>query len=184
MVDDCILHCSTFISRIAELLFPFVRIVFRLLLGAPVWVYVCGVARLYVFVLPLIHTPYDDSLPIAISVIGLPFGKINMNVRHVLCSATQHSSRCLVRLLSTFFAHTIRKNWMPLYWCFKACILLERRIVRVTFWFYSWARACFPSWQFASDKNFFFASNFNRHRKRAVQDFWNSFMRNPIGKSP
>lgn len=87
--------------------------------------------------LPMIHCP------IAISVVGLPFGKINMNVRHVLHSATQHSKPSLGLLVIHIFCAYDSKMGFRCVGLSKHAHSSNTELFGVTFWFYNWARACF-----------------------------------------
>lgn len=118
---------------------------------ASVWVRSCICVR-------SIHTPFDDShLLLSLSLRWL-FGKINMNVRHILGSATQLGSYAVPSLLYPHFFCAYK---------FPICVIVlvsiymlpHENTFRFTFRYWNWARACFYSWQFASDKNHFFASS-------------------------
>lgn len=133
-----------------------------------------------------IHTPFDEShLLLSLSLRWL-FGKINMNVRHILCSATQPLSRCSIATLSTFFFLRIRISNCVIVLVSIHTLEYENYGFASPLRYWNWARACFYSWHFASDKNHFFrveiqACNWNI--KYPFQDIRKWWLSNPIGKS-
>lgn len=103
----------------------------------------------------------DSHLLLSLSIKWL-FSKINMNIRHILCTAT-HSTAPLAShfsFISTFLFFFLRiQNFetVSLYWwatSYYASIMWIHFAWMLRFYDWIWARACFFTWHIASDKNF------------------------------